>query len=137
MRKILRWFSEGTRQDSKQKWREREKERLANLGALDPNTAITNVKNDGTDDDSRQDGEKRDGSWKPESNPGSSKEDATILDGRKNPEKKPDDTHQSDGNVAKSGNKSGLRLGSLKTPISPNKGEYLHSSYILCLSNKF
>jgi len=89
------------------------------------------------DDDGRQDGERRDGRWKPESNPGSSKEDATILDSRKKPERKPEGTHESDGDVANSGNKSGLRLGSLKTTISPNKGEHLQSSYILCLSNKF
>jgi hypothetical protein len=48
------------------KWREREKVRLANLGTLDPNTIIANVKNDITDDggkgnDGKQDGKTSDG----------------------------------------------------------------------------
>lgn len=51
------------------------KKRLAKLGALDLNTTFTNVNNDGTDDDSKQDDE--------------------ISDGRKSLDKKPDGNKES------------------------------------------
>lgn len=92
------------------------KKRLAKLGALDLNTTFTNVNNDGTDDDSKQDDE--------------------ISDGRKSLDKKPDGNKESGSDAPKPRQRTVFSWESIGTPLSLNKGKKLQSSWVLCMPNK-
>jgi hypothetical protein len=123
------------------KWREREKVRLANLGALDPNTAIANVKNDITDDggkgdDGKQDGEISDGCKSPDKKSDGTKEDGTKEDSTKEDSTKEDDTKEDDSDEEKPRQRTVFSWGSLGTPLSLNRGKKLQSSWVLCMPNK-